>query len=293
MAEERRPSGIDIVSDVPWGTHLCQFYQTEEDLIDILVPYFKAGLENNEFCMWVTSQPLEVEEAKAALKAAVGDLDDYLEKGQIEILGYGEWYTQTGTFDSDSVLAGWVKKENEAIARGFDGLRLTGNTFWLEKGDWRAFTEYEAAVNDVIGRHRMIALCSYALDRCDASEVIDVVSNHQFALIRRNGEWTVIESTERKQAEESLRESEEKFRSVFEDSGIGMALGDSKGRYVQVNKAMTEIFGYSQEELLSMGTSDITYPGDPTPSSDLVHQLWTGESDGFVLVHRQCEFSPF
>jgi len=48
---EKRKSGIDILGDVPWGTHLCQFYHTKEDLIDILVPYFKAGLENNEFCM--------------------------------------------------------------------------------------------------------------------------------------------------------------------------------------------------------------------------------------------------
>jgi hypothetical protein len=43
---------LEPVGDVPWGTRLCQFYQTKEDLIDILVPYFKAGLESNEFCMW-------------------------------------------------------------------------------------------------------------------------------------------------------------------------------------------------------------------------------------------------
>ena len=56
MEEELRKTGIDILGDVPWGTHFCQFYQTKEDLIDILVPYFKAGLENNEFCLWVTSE---------------------------------------------------------------------------------------------------------------------------------------------------------------------------------------------------------------------------------------------
>ena len=44
-----RKTGIDIMGAVPWGTHLCQFYQTKDDLIDILVPYFKAGLENNEY----------------------------------------------------------------------------------------------------------------------------------------------------------------------------------------------------------------------------------------------------
>lgn len=56
-----RRSGIDIIGDVSWGTHFCQFYQTREDLIEILIPYFKAGLENNEFCMWITSIHFGVE----------------------------------------------------------------------------------------------------------------------------------------------------------------------------------------------------------------------------------------
>lgn len=51
--QSNRKTGIDILGDVPWGTHFCLFYKTKEDLCDILVPYFKAGLENNEFCMWV------------------------------------------------------------------------------------------------------------------------------------------------------------------------------------------------------------------------------------------------
>jgi hypothetical protein len=49
MRCDNRISGIDIIGDIPWGTHFCQFYQTREDLIDILVPHFKAGLENNDF----------------------------------------------------------------------------------------------------------------------------------------------------------------------------------------------------------------------------------------------------
>jgi hypothetical protein len=64
MAEEIRKTGIDLLGEVPWGTHLCQFYQTKKDLIDILVPYFKAGLESNEFCMWITAEPLSAQEAK-------------------------------------------------------------------------------------------------------------------------------------------------------------------------------------------------------------------------------------
>jgi hypothetical protein len=47
-----RPTGIDVVGDKPWGTHFCHFYEAGRDLLDTLVPYFKAGLENKEFCLW-------------------------------------------------------------------------------------------------------------------------------------------------------------------------------------------------------------------------------------------------
>ncbi len=142
VASNDRKTGIEVVGDVPRGTHLCQFYQTKEDLIDILVPYFKAGLENNEFCMWVTSEPLRVQDAKAELRKAVSNLDDYIKKGQIEITDYCEWYTKSGKFDADPVLNGWVEKEKIALEKGFEGLRLTGNTFWLESKDWERLQKF-------------------------------------------------------------------------------------------------------------------------------------------------------
>ena len=209
MGDELRDSGLNVIGSVPWGTHFCQFYKTKQDLIDILVPYFKAGLESNEFCMWVTSEPLMVPEAKEAMREAVRGFDEYLRQGQMEIIPYNEWYLLEGTFDDDRVLEGWVSKLEQALARGYSGLRLTGNTFWLERNHWRAFTEYEAKINNIIGKYRMMAACTYSLDRCDGSAVIDVVKNHQFALIKREGKWDIIESSIYKQAKEALLQSQE------------------------------------------------------------------------------------
>jgi PAS domain S-box-containing protein len=204
MADSLRETGIEVIGKVPWSTHFCQFYETKEDLVDMLVPYFKAGLENNEFCMWVTSEPLNEQEAKEAMEKALPDLHRYISRGQIEILPYTVWYLKGGSFESERVLSGWVDKLNRAMDMGYSGLRLTGNTFWLEKGDWKDFTDYEAAVNGTIGNYKMIALCTYSLDRCDACGVIDVVRNHEFALIKREGRWELIESSEYKKAKEEL-----------------------------------------------------------------------------------------
>jgi len=204
MEDELRNSGIDVIGGVPWGTHFCQFYKTIQDLIDILVPYFKAGLESNEFCMWVTSEPLMVAEAEEAMRGAVSAFDEYMRQGQIEIIPYNEWYLLEGTFDDDRVLNGWISKLEQALSKGYAGLRLTGNTFWLERNHWQAFTEYEAKVNNVIGQYRMIAACTYSLDKCDAAAIIDVIKNHQFALIKRERKWDIIESAIYKQAKEQI-----------------------------------------------------------------------------------------
>src|SRR5665647_1959043 len=207
MDEKMRKSGIDIIGDLPWGAHFCQFYQTKEDLMDILVPYFIAGLENNEFCMWITSQALEAEEAKKALRRTIPDFDVYLEKGQIEIIPYTYWYVKEGVFNSERILNGWVEKLNQALENGYEGLRLAGNTFWLEKENLGDFVDYEKKVDAIIDKHHVIALCLYYLDMCSTAEIIDVISNHQFALIKRKGKWERIENSGRKNVTE--REQEE------------------------------------------------------------------------------------
>lgn len=248
MRNRPRDTGISLIGEAPWGTHFCQFYQTQDDLLEVLVPYFKAGLESNEFCMWITSEPLGAGEAEEALRRAMPDLDRYLDGGQLEILPYGEWYTKGGTFDSQRVLDGWLEKLKRALRRGLEGLRLSGNTFWLEKSDWADFTDYEALINDVIGSYPMMALCTYCLDSCSAHEIIDVIKNHQFALINREGRWEMIQSEEQKRLSGALGESAARLRLATEAAGLGVFEWDvANGRAVWENERMYEIFGYSAQ----------------------------------------------
>ena len=44
-------TGIRVMGDMPWGAHLCVFYETKGDLLDTAATYFAAGLESNEFCV--------------------------------------------------------------------------------------------------------------------------------------------------------------------------------------------------------------------------------------------------
>jgi PAS domain S-box-containing protein len=279
MQGELRDSGIDVIGSVPWGTHFCQFYQTKQDLIEILVPYFKAGLENNEFCMWITSEPLMVSEAQEAMRKAVKDFDEYLRQGQIEVIPYNEWYLLGGKFNDDRVLAGWVSKLEQALARGYSGLRLTGNTFWLERNHWRAFTEYEAKVNDVIGKYNMLAICTYCLDRCDGAAVIDVVRNHQFALVKQGGRWDIIESDIYKQTKQALQESEERYRDLYEEAPNAYFSVGADGYIKRANRRARELLGYSGDELVGQPVSNLyaDTPNGKARAQEVFQRFLAGE----------------
>ena len=248
--EAKRKTGIDILGDVPWGTHFCLFYQSKQDLIDILVPYFKAGLENNEFCMWVTSEPLSGKEAEKAARKTLPDFDGYLKAGQIEIVPHNKWYLKDGSFDLRRVLNAWIDKLDWALAKDYDGIRVTGNMGWLEKKDWKKFADYEAEVNNAIGKYRMLAICTYCLDKCAAPEVIDVVSSHQFALIRQEGDWRIIESSEHKKVEEALRETRDYLEKLVDHSNVPVIVWDPKFRVTRFNRAFERLTGYTADEVI-------------------------------------------
>jgi MEDS: MEthanogen/methylotroph, DcmR Sensory domain len=131
-APEMRKTGVDVVGEVPWGTHFCLFYETQADLLETLVSYCKAGLENQEFCLWVVAEPVGVEDARHALKRAVPNFDEYFADHSIEIAAAHDWYFPDGQFDLHRVIGGWNQKLAQASAKGYAGVRVTGDTAWLK-----------------------------------------------------------------------------------------------------------------------------------------------------------------
>ena len=79
------------------------------------------------------------------------------------------------------------------LAKGYDGMRVSGNAFWLNTNHWKDFCDYERELNKSLEGQQMIVLCTYPIGVSGATEVLEVARAHQLAVARRNGDWELVE----------------------------------------------------------------------------------------------------
>lgn len=193
MSTSLRNTGVNVLGEMPWGSHVCMFYESKDDLLDTVIPFFKAGLESNEFCLWASSEPLKFEEARTELSRRIPDFDRHLAAGSMEIVPGREWYLKGDRFDFKRITSAWEEKLRGALAKGYDGMRVSGNAFWLNSDHWNAFCDYERELNEWLKGQPMTVLCTYPVGKSGAAEVLEVAQAHQLAVARRKGDWTVVE----------------------------------------------------------------------------------------------------
>jgi len=183
-----RKTGLRLLGDVPWGRHVAFFYEREEHLVEMCVPFLKAGLESNEVCVWVIPEPLTERDAWAALGDAVPALDRFRADRRIETLRSQTWYVTGDTPDLQKVARGWDAKLTDALHRGYEGLRVVASAPQLEEKHWADFFDYEERLNRYLSDKAMLVLCAYPVP---APRAADVTRTHPSTIRRRGGEWEV------------------------------------------------------------------------------------------------------
>lgn len=185
-----RRSGIPGVDNIGWGEHLCVLYKTKQELLKLVVPYIQAGLDDNEYCMWITGDPITDRDAVEALEAVFPQTHQCLVEKRLEILPHDHWYLSSGSFNEELILQNWMARARYAEANGFAGIRITGNPFWLQSGeDWAQFGCYERKIEAAIRSEHVLALCTYPTERCSDDHMMQIFSNHGSLLLNRNNQW--------------------------------------------------------------------------------------------------------
>lgn len=207
MSEKLRDSGISILGKISWGTHFCQFYENQESLIDILIPYIKAGLENNEYCLVITTELLRTELMERITPKSIPYFEQYMRNGQIEIINYSEWYLDNDSFNYEIVLERSTEKLEDCLMKGYDGLRMTSDISWIYKMDLRSgFLDYEQIINDLLAKIKIIALYTYPLTEFNMHEILEIENKHNFVLIKHNNSWNIIGDEKFEKTRKALRD---------------------------------------------------------------------------------------
>ncbi|HXD30895.1 MAG TPA: PAS domain S-box protein [Pyrinomonadaceae bacterium] len=321
---ERLQAGV-ITLGVSRGGHLCHFYETKADLLDTLLPFLRAGLDNREFCLWLISDLISYDEAVTALSKTVPDIQQRLSAGDIEIVSDRDCYFPDGSFNVSSLLDRWKLKLKNASAKGYAGVRISGDASWAFNNCLKDFAEYEKSINQSIGGLNLTALCTYALGNCKASHVLDVVGTHQVALTQSKGQVDVIEASaykmraeieqmkaeletrvlnrtielananeellkeiaERKRAEKELRKREAQLRDAQSLAHIGSWEWDLGTGSVNWSDEFYRIWGVSKEEFVPSydAVRLLVHPADRDELISLIDSALRDKS-GFTCEHR-------
>ena len=189
---------------------------------------------------------------------------------------------------SDAVIV--LDEQNRIVDLNPAAQRLAARTASRAVG--RPFIQVFAAWPELVERYRDVteADAEVVLGEGEALRYFDLRIS---PLYRRNGDLAVAgrliilnDVTGHKQAEKMLRESEERFRNVFAEAPLGMAVIGLDGTLLQVNKTFCEMLGYGEQELAARTLSDITHPDDVGKDGLLAAQMFKGAITSYRVEKR-------
>lgn len=137
-----------VLAAIRHGTHICAFYETDDDLLDLVSQFCAAGGQRGDLCLWMKPEGVNA---------------DTLASAGVELHSADETYRRGGSFEAGPMVAFWHEKLAQALAHDHAGLCASGHTCWLQKRDWQAFMEYENYLNDAIAGKPISLLCTYPL----------------------------------------------------------------------------------------------------------------------------------
>ena len=246
--------------------------------------------------VWATSDVSLVRDAEGAPSHYVTHCQDITERKRVEkaLRESEERFRTLVRYGSDviSILEfdGTIRYESPATERvlGYRPEEMVGNSAfdYIHSDDYDRLllTFLEGVASD-----KPMASAELRFRHADGSWR-DMESVGVNLLNDPNVEGIIVNSrdiTERKRAEEDLRKSEERFRTIFEKSAIGISIADPDRRFLETNAAYQRITGYSGEELFGKEIADLSHPEDVPTDESRNREVHEGNTDRY---HREKRY---
>ncbi|HWR26124.1 MAG TPA: ATP-binding protein [Methanosarcina sp.] len=190
-------------------------YDNLEELTELLVIYFKQGIERGEYCLWISPNKLTVEEAKNELKKVGVDVDYCLESSQLEIIPVDSLQGNADTPVS-TVKELTEKRYKKALLSGFSGFRTNfdfSNAGSSLKGD---FDKCGKIVETLVFEkgNNVTILCTLPLKELSGKLLLELMEEKDL-FAKKEGEWTLLGQLEgQKELEETLLKAKKDVEAV-------------------------------------------------------------------------------
>lgn len=171
---------LDFVRNMRARDHVIMFYTDQKDKHLVLFTYLTAGLDAGEAAIYVAGEESS-HQIREAMKSFGLDVEYYEGTGALRILDYRDWYITGGQFDIGRTISLWKKSLDEALARGFKGLRVTGEmAFFFRHNMVHELIQYERALHRVL-KIPLSAICAY-----DDTVVVKGARENQYLMLYLN-----------------------------------------------------------------------------------------------------------
>ena len=170
--------------------HACLIYRWQEEKMAALVPYFQAGLERNEKCLYV-GPPKAADALWNALEKAGMPVSRAVDKGQLENLAAEEVYLEGGRFVPELTVALYRNTVEEARAQGYAAVRASADTAWVLGGkvDMVDLTGYESMVNRLFHDSALGAICEYDYSLFPPEVLVKLICTHPLVIFGGKAHW--------------------------------------------------------------------------------------------------------
>lgn len=289
--------------------HLCLIYETQQEQLSAAIPFIRDGFERGEKCLYVADQPTAAG-VFDAMRAEGIDVDAALRGGALSVANKQEKFLKQGRFDRKWMLQFFEGASQEAKQAGFPTLRIIAEMTWVLGGDsgTEELMVHEATFNYFFRDRDALAICQYNRARFAPEVILDVIRTHPIVIyggivcenpyyippdefLAQNAPALEVQRLlknlcDAERTRETLRSSEERWRSIFENSGVGIAMTELDGRFVATNRAYQKLVGYSHEELQTMTFLELTHEDDRRANWELITQLLGRERQEFQIEKR-------
>jgi PAS domain S-box-containing protein len=267
--------------------HFCSIYESPQEHYAVAIPFIRIGLERGEKCIYIADDGA-VGDVRQAMQSEGIDVDRAIASKALVLATKDQTYLEHGSFHPDWMFTFWKETTQLALSEGFSAVRATGETEWVLRGarGLERWMEYESRLTHTLSVSNCSALCQYNRRLFPPEVILDVIRTHPMVVygstVCRNLYYVPPEEflganqtareverlltnirerervdnvlreqlTERKRAEEELRESEEQWRDVFENNPTMYFMVEAAGTVLSVNPFGAEQLGYTVTELV-------------------------------------------